>query len=117
VDKDEPGLSLQRLQVGHRIVLAVGGEIDLATAPALRAGIADAWEKGAQDLWIDLTDVTFIDSTGVHALIDARGRAIELDRRLAVICPPGPARHTLELTGIDGSLAVFASRAEAHRGG
>lgn len=110
-------LSVERLQIGRRMVLAAAGEIDLGSAPVLPAAVAEALELGAQDLWIDLTDVTFIDSSGVHALLDARTRVLALGRRLAVICPAGTARRTLMLTGLDTALPLYASREEAHRSG
>jgi anti-anti-sigma factor len=113
---DEVGdLSLQRTQIGQRTVLAASGEIDLVTAPRLEAAAEEALDSGALELWIDLADVEFIDSTGIHALLNVRGRAAELHRRFAVICPVGPMRRAFELTGIDEAMPLFTSRDEAHR--
>jgi anti-anti-sigma factor len=108
---------LHTTQVGQRVVLGAAGEIDLITAHRLEAAADDALDKGARDLWIDLSDVEFIDSSGIHALLQIRGRVEALNRRLAVICPLGPIRRAFELTGLDEALPLYASRDEAHRQG
>jgi anti-sigma B factor antagonist len=102
--------------VGRRTVVRVAGEIDTATAPALRAAIDAALEHGALELWIDLTPTTFMDSSGLHALIDAQARAFELNRRLAVICPGGCVRRVFDLVGLSGRLSLYDDCAAAHRG-
>jgi anti-sigma B factor antagonist len=117
IDGVRSQFDLQRLQVGRRIVLAAAGGLDLGSAPALPAAIEAALDSGARDLWIDLSDVTFIDSTGIHALLDARRRVGTNGCRLAVICPAGTARRTLTLCGADSALPLFATRDEAHRNG
>ena len=115
---DEVGdLSLQTTQVGQRTVIAADGEIDLVTAYRLENAAEDALDGGAHDLWIDLSDVEFIDSTGIHALLQVRSRAAALNRRLAVICPIGPIRRAFGLTGLEEALPLYTSRDEAHRRG
>jgi anti-sigma B factor antagonist len=113
---DEVGdLTLQTTQIGQRTVLAASGDIDLVTARRLEEAADAALDKGTHDLWIDLSDVDFIDSTGIHVLLQVRGRAIALNRQLAVICPVGPIRRAFGLTGLDEALPLYASRDEAHR--
>jgi anti-sigma B factor antagonist len=113
---DEVGdLTLQTTQVGQRTVIAAAGDIDLVTAQRLETAANAALDKGAHDLWIDLSDVDFIDSTGIHAMLQVRGRVAALNRRLAVICPVSPIRRAFALTGLDEALPLYASRDEAHR--
>jgi anti-sigma B factor antagonist len=115
---DEVGdLTLRTTQVGQRFVLAATGEIDLVTAQRLEQAADDALDKGAHDLWIDLTEVEFIDSSGIHALLQVRGRVDALNRRLAVVCPLGPIHRAFRLTGLDVALPLYTSREEAHRHG
>jgi anti-sigma B factor antagonist len=115
---DEVGdLTLQTTKVGQRTVVAAAGEIDLITAQRLENAADSALDQGAQDLWIDLSDVEFIDSTGIHALLQVRGRVQALNRRLAVICPVSPLRRAFELTGLAEALPLYTSRDEAHRHG
>src|SRR5262245_37342458 len=101
--------------IGFRRVLAVAGEIDCATILLLRDALDELVHSSGREVWVDLTDVEFMDSTGVHALLEARAQLARDGRRLAVIAPPGPARRALQVAGVDGEFAVFAERNSAHR--
>jgi anti-sigma B factor antagonist len=109
------GLSVDAEQVDDRLVLHLEGEIDIATAPRLEAALNEATQSGAEEVWVDLIGVRFIDSTGISLLLRA---TLELSgpRRLAVICPDGPARRALELCGIGKLLALFAEVPPAQSG-
>jgi anti-sigma B factor antagonist len=85
------------------MVIAVAGELDLATAPALRAAVADALDAGAEQLWIDLRATQFMDSSGIHLLVETER---ELGRRLVIVCPPGPVRRVLDIAGVADALPL-----------
>jgi anti-sigma B factor antagonist len=89
---------------GRRAVLAARGEIDLATVDRLRDAIERAAETKASEVWVDLTDVHFMDSTGLSALVIGH-RA--LPGRFVVICPDGPARRALEICGLHEVLRMY----------
>jgi anti-sigma B factor antagonist len=107
-----PGLDVHVEQTSGAHVIAASGEVDMGTAGRLQAALADAVASGATDIWVDLTDVSFMDSTGVSALLAAR-RALPAACRLVVVTPPGPCRRLLELTGVAGILSVVGDRAAA----
>jgi anti-sigma B factor antagonist len=106
---------VSRLDVGRRTVLSVGGEIDIATAPALTTAIDQALDTGASELWIDLSDTEFMDSAGIHALFEGERLARRLNRSFVIICPHGPVRRVLEITGLVAHFDVYDSREAAHR--
>jgi anti-sigma B factor antagonist len=62
-------------------VVALSGEIDLATAAAVGASL-EPWVRAGGPVILDLSDVTFMDSTGLHALVKA---AKELGDRGCII--------------------------------
>ena len=99
--------------VGRRTVLSVYGEMDLATSPELAAAIDAAINDGALELWIDLSETEFMDSSGMHTLLDGHARMRELHRRLAVICPPGPVRRVFDISRVSEMLPVYDDRAAA----
>jgi anti-sigma B factor antagonist len=99
-------MSVQRRFNHHRAVVAVSGEVDLATVPELRAALEDALDSGADELWLDLGATTFMDSSGLHAVLDSQARATALGRHMAIVLPAGPVRRLFELTGYRERLAV-----------
>jgi len=99
-------------RIGQRVVLAVTGEVDLLTAPDITAAIRDA--EPCRELWVDLSHVSFMDSTGVAALVQGQRAAGQARHSFAVICPPGPVRRVLELSGVDGHIALFPHRSAAN---
>jgi anti-sigma B factor antagonist len=88
---------------GEHVVLTVRGEIDMATAPRLRAALDRA--VGAREVRLDLRAVEFMDSSGLSVLV-AGHQALE---RLVIICPPGPGRRALEVSGLMSVLDVVSS--------
>jgi anti-sigma B factor antagonist len=84
--------------------ITVGGELDLATVPQLYAAVAEHHDAGL--LVLDLTAVTFIDSTGVRVLIQADRSCARSGSRLAVLAGDGPVRRLLELCKLGGRLAL-----------
>jgi anti-anti-sigma factor len=109
------GAQVRTHVVGHRTVLAVIGEIDIATVALLEQSVDGAIDDGAAELWIDLSHTTFLDTTGVHLLVDTRRRLAALNRRLAIICPPGRIRYLLDVVNVSGALPLFADRPSAHQ--
>jgi anti-sigma B factor antagonist len=110
-------LSIQELQIGRRTVLAASGEIDIATAARIHTAAARALRSGASDLWIDLSEVAFMDSSGIHALLAARQAADVREARFVVICPEGPVLRVLRIAGIDHKVTIHPDRASAHAAG
>ena len=87
-------------------VVAVTGELDLLSAPELRTALDALLPANARHIAIDLTRATFMDSAGVHALLDASHRA---GGHLAVICAKRPVRQVIELLGLTERLNLVSS--------
>lgn len=93
----------------HTIVLA--GELDVAGAPAVEAEVMRAKASDATSLVIDLSDLEFIDSTGLRVLIAANSRS-EGEPRLEIIQPTGYPMRVLEIAGVLDVLPLRQSVAE-----
>jgi anti-anti-sigma factor len=113
----EPALTLRvaTSTAGFRTVFDVSGEIDIATVGLLTSSIDAALHSAGHEVWIDLSAVPFMSSAGVHALMRAHRELDRDGRRLAIICPPGPARRVIEVAGVEHALLLFESRASAQR--
>jgi anti-sigma B factor antagonist len=76
--------------------VAVAGEIDLATAPALRAALLAA----TGDLTVDLAAVSFMDSSGLGALVAAQKHTVGSGHRFSVRNETTLVERTMKLTGV-----------------
>ena len=95
---------------GSRLVLVPRGDIDLSTAGDLQAAIERALGDSATEVWVDLSEVQFMDSTGLSALVSGHRAG-----PLAVICPDGPARRVIEISGLHQLLRVYRDRGSARQ--
>jgi anti-sigma B factor antagonist len=87
-------------------VIAVTGEIDLHTSPRLRDTLLSHLTNDARDLTVDLSEVTFIDSTGLSVLIAALRRARSLGGDLRLRSPSRQTYKVLELTKLTEVFAI-----------
>jgi anti-anti-sigma factor len=95
--------------------LTLRGELDMSTLGQLEDRLQRAVLESAGAFVVDLSDLTFMDSSGVNALLRARSLLGREERALVVVCPPGNVRRVLELIGVMDVLGPFATRAEAER--
>lgn len=86
------------------VLLRIAGELDVLTAPKLAARLDDLVRSPADDLVVDLDETAFIDSAGLHTLLNAQRRLTRRGRPLSVICAPGPVRRAIELARLAGTL-------------
>jgi anti-sigma B factor antagonist len=99
---------------GDLAVLAIGGELDYEVSPQLRARLVRAIEAGRRRLVLDLSDVTFIDSTAIGVLAGAIARLDEAGGgSLAVVCTHEKVLQIFEITGLDSVITLHRSREEA----
>lgn len=94
-------------------VVVVQGELDLATVPALREAVQRAMDRGAKKLVIDLTAVSFVDSVGLGAILNAK-RKLGSDGWLGVVLLPHTyARLIFDVVGAESVVDLFATREQA----
>lgn len=86
-----------------RVTVSVRGELDLSQTQRLRSAVAGAFELG-DEIVLDLSGVTFIDSTGMRAVLSTRRDADRTGRALTIGLPDGAARRSLDIAGLTGLL-------------
>ena len=89
---------------GDLHVVAVAGEIDL---------LASLIEAGRRQLVLDLSETTFLDSTGLGVLIGAVKRLRSRDGELVIVNVDETIAKTFEITGLDQIFTIRSSRPEA----
>jgi anti-sigma B factor antagonist len=87
-------------------VVRLAGELDLECVPAIRAELRDVFVQGGEQLRIDLAGVTFIDSTGLGALVWAWKQARMFRMRFLVVNPSPEVARLLSLSGLDRIFTV-----------
>ena len=108
-----PALSVERNSDGGVEVVVVSGEVDIASAPRLITGLNDAVGKCDQPVIVDLTDVAFMDSTGLALLLNAHRRLARRGKGFAVACADGPVMRVFTITDMVDVLQVRETLAEA----
>jgi anti-sigma B factor antagonist len=89
-------------------VIAARGDLDLYTSPTLRTNVH---EVDGGNVALDLSDVTFIDSSGLGAVVGALKHVREQGGEFAVIAPPeGSLTRLLTLTGLDQIVSPLGRR-------
>jgi anti-anti-sigma factor len=106
---------------GARVVVQVTGEVDVATSALLADAIARAMELEAReriDLVIDLSDMRFIDASGMSVLVKAAQQARARGGTLVLRSPSPAVRRLLDVLRLGGVLPVSDPDQEAcrHRG-
>jgi anti-sigma B factor antagonist len=109
--------SASELDGGIRL-LEVNGELDLSTASQLEEPLEQTVGSPDAAVLIDLTDCTFIDSTGIAMIVRAWQRVDGSagnggEGNLVLCCQNEQVRRVLEVTGLEHSLRVFQTREEA----
>jgi anti-sigma B factor antagonist len=94
-------------------VLSVKGEIDVASSPRFSASLWDLLGAESDTLIVDLSEVSFIDSTGLGALIEAEKHSGAAGKNLRLVVTAPHIRRLLELTGLDEILSLVASAADS----
>jgi anti-sigma B factor antagonist len=80
------------------------GELDIATAPQLEQEVRSLLARSVRDVVIDLSRLTFIDSSALRLFIVLNDRASTEGWKLGLIRPTGQVRSVFEITGADDSL-------------
>jgi anti-anti-sigma factor len=94
-------------------VIAVEGEADMTTAVKFNESFFSAARAGVRRVVVDLTGVTFIDTTMLNALVVGHRRMARDHGTFAVVCNGARVTRVLEITGLWQILNVFTTREEA----
>jgi anti-sigma B factor antagonist len=85
---------------GESRVLTVRGELDLETSPALRQHLHRAIDSGQREVTVDVSGLTFLDSTAISVLVDGQKQLRRIDGRLILRDPTSRTRRILEIAGL-----------------
>ena len=100
------GLTIDKEQSPDGSLIRVVGEVDLYSSPELRKAILKAVPSAKGSLAIDLTGVTYIDSSGVATLVEGLRSSREHDISFVLVTPSSAVMQVLELARLDSVFEV-----------
>jgi len=100
------GLTIDKEKSPSGFLIRVVGEVDLYSSPDLRKAILKAVPSAEGGLAIDLTGVTYIDSSGVATLVEGLRSAREHGTAFALVSPSPAVMQVLELARLDSIFEV-----------
>lgn len=106
-------ISVSQSTAGSVPVVAVTGEVDVYSAPALKDKITELTRSGQNTLIVDLSNVAFLDSTGLGALVEARAVTAEAGGALPLVCNQERILKLFTITGLDGVFTIHPTVGDA----
>ena len=104
-DASVESFGVQTGEQGSTRVVRVSGEIDILSAPALRDALLPALES-APSVVVDLSEVSFLGSSGLAVLVEAREQAQRDGHELRLVRPSRIVTRALEATGLLGLFEI-----------
>ncbi len=109
----ETAFDLSSARIGDAIVVSIVGEIDMATAPEVSKAIDSNYGDAARVV-VDLSEVTFLDSSALNAFVQSQQDLVQHDVAFRIVSPSDHAvRNVFEITRLTEPLSVVDSLAEA----
>jgi anti-sigma B factor antagonist len=103
-----PGLTVHSECTGDTsAVVAVAGELDVSTASSLRTELDRLLARSVTTLTLDITDLGFIDSTGLGTIVGALKRARSAGGDVSLRRPAPPIRRVLDLTALTPIIEIL----------
>lgn len=94
-------------------VLRPNGRIDSHTTPTFRRQLEEISTAKTTNVVLNLADISFVDSSGLAALVYGMKRCRERGGDLYLCCPQQPVRMVLQLTRLDKAMDIFLEEADA----
>lgn len=110
---DELTIDIKTEKQGDALIYTLSGSFDVATSPSVRAALIEAASEGNHEIVVDLTQLEFMDSTGLGALIGAHRRASENGGVVRLVVAAGTIARLLNITGLVRVFAIYHSLEDA----
>jgi anti-sigma B factor antagonist len=98
---------LVRLEVDGHPVLVVYGELDMVSSPRLHEALSEVINAKASAILVDMANVTFIDSSGLGALVVAHRHLAEAGSELRLVAVPERLANIFQITGLSERFRIF----------
>ena len=112
--EERPQFNVELLDIGgETAVVVLEGEVDIYSAPQFKEVLLRSIDEGARHIVIDLSGVSFIDSTALGVLVSGAKRVRPQNGALDIVCRDENITRIFEITGLDRIFGIFATREKA----
>ena len=109
--KDAAALVMEREPLSpHGCVVAAKGQIDLYSAPAFKTALLQALDDGMTEIVVDLSQVDFMDSTGLGVLVGVSKRLQLMSGSLALVSSDETIQRVFEISGLATRFPMYDDR-------
>jgi anti-sigma B factor antagonist len=102
----QSGFRVEVSTKGEASVISVSGELDLATSPGLEVELDRVTASECSVVIVDLSELEFMDSTGLSVLVRAHQRSQESGKRFGLVNGSQQVQRLLNLTGVAERLTL-----------
>lgn len=92
--------------------IQVSGQVDLYTSPDLRKAILDTVDKSNSQIMVNLSQVEYMDSSGVATLVEGLRSAMKQKKSFKILSPSAPVRKVLNLSRLETVFSIVESEDE-----
>ncbi len=101
-------LEVETKQEDDAVRLSLSGELDLSTVHKVEDELRRVEGEGAETVVLDLSSLSFLDSTGLRTIVTADQRARKSGRRLAIVKGPETVHRVFTITRLDERLDMVS---------
>jgi anti-sigma B factor antagonist len=102
-------LEIEKTEKDGVTLIAVKGEIDLYTSPKLRTAIVETVPASVSKVAVNLTEVRYMDSSGVATLVEGLRNARDNNRTFMLVSPSEAVMKVLRLAKLDSVFEVSST--------
>jgi len=109
-------ITTEKINAGF--LMKLKGDVDMNTSPDVRTNLGEVFKQGAgaKALLINLSQVRYMDSSGIATLVEAMQNCMKCGMRLRLVELSPPVRDVFELARLASVFEIFTSAAEATTG-
>lgn len=100
-------LQAVRTRLNGAIILSIRGEVDLANAASLRTELTSAFGTGTRLIVVDLTDLRYIDSSGINVLLDTHRAFAKDGSAIVLVVGSSMIQRTLKIVGLEELIPMY----------
>jgi anti-sigma B factor antagonist len=94
---------------GTTTTISLSGEWDMAWQASMRSQFQAVLERCPETIMLDLRDLSFIDSTGIHGVLEFHERTVAQNVRLVIVPGPPAVQRPFEMLGLTDALPFLAA--------